>query len=169
MDDHGRTMIVLDRGSSRFQFRAGALIWSNRHILIHRAVNDPFWALPGGRVEFHEAGADALAREIEEEIRCGACVGPLRFVIENFFELGGRKAHEIGFYFEAELLQPLAFDEHEIIHRGRDGETDLEFRWVLPTLDNLNAFDLKPLPLRGLLNTMPEGMKHIVHRDGPVL
>ncbi|WP_370649341.1 hypothetical protein [Neorhizobium galegae] len=90
-------------------------------------------------------------------------------MIENFFELGGRKAHEIGFYFAAELSRPLAFDEDEIIHRSRDGETDLEFRWVLPTLDNLNAFDLKPLPLRGLLNTTPEGMKHIVYRDGPVL
>ncbi|WP_105401344.1 NUDIX hydrolase [Neorhizobium sp. T7_12] len=169
MDDHGRTMIVLDRGSSRFQFRAGALIWSNRHILIHRAVSDPFWALPGGRVEFHEAGADALAREIEEEIGCEARIGPLRFVIENFFELGGRKAHEIGFYFEAELSRPLAFDEREIIHRSRDGETDLEFRWVLPTLDNLDAFDLKPLPLRSLLTAIPEEMKHIVHRDGPAI
>jgi 8-oxo-dGTP pyrophosphatase MutT (NUDIX family) len=167
MGDHGRTMIVLDRGRSRFQFRAGALIWSNRHILIHRAVNDPFWALPGGRVEFHEAGADALAREIEEEIGCEARIGPLRFVIENFFELGGRKAHEIGFYFEAELSRPLAFDEHKIIHRSRDGEADLEFRWVLPTLDNLNAFDLKPQPLRSRLNTSSQEMKHIVHRDGP--
>ena len=60
-----RTMIVMDAGESRFQLRAGALIRSNGHILIHRAVGDPFWVLPGGRVEFHEAGAETLAREIQ--------------------------------------------------------------------------------------------------------
>jgi len=63
-----RTMIVFDDGPSRFQFRAAALIWVEGHILIHRSVSDPFWALPGGRIEFHEASAETLSREVEEEL-----------------------------------------------------------------------------------------------------
>jgi 8-oxo-dGTP pyrophosphatase MutT (NUDIX family) len=158
-------MIVMDAGSSRFQFRAGALIWCSQHLLIHRAVSDPFWALPGGRVEFHEASTEALAREIEEEMGCAAAIGPLRFVIENFFELAGRKAHEIGFYYEAELARPFPFHESDIVHRSREGNTDLEFRWVLPRNVVSGAIDLKPAPLVDLIETPPEGIVHVVHRD----
>ncbi|MBN8962637.1 MAG: NUDIX domain-containing protein [Rhizobiales bacterium] len=158
-------MIVMDAGSSRFQFRAGALIWCNGHLLIHRAVADPSWSLPGGRVEFHEAGAETLAREIAEEIGCAATIGPLRFVIENFFELGGRKAHEIGFYYQAELARPLPFHETDIVHRSRDGDTDLEFRWALPRSIASGAVDLKPAPLVDLINAPAEGIVHVVHRD----
>jgi 8-oxo-dGTP pyrophosphatase MutT (NUDIX family) len=140
-------MIVMDAGSSRFQFRAGALIWRSGHVLIHRAVSDPFWALPGGRVEFHETSAEALAREIKEEIGCSASIGRLRFVIENFFELEGRKAHEIGFYYEAELPRPFPFHETDIVHRSRDTNIDLEFRWVRPLTLGPGAIDLKPAPL----------------------
>lgn len=158
-------MIVMDAGSSRFQFRAGALIRCNDHLLIHRAVSDPFWALPGGRVEFHEASTEALAREIEEEMGCGATIGPLRFVIENFFELGGRKAHEIGFYYQAELARPLPFHESDVVHRSRDGDADLEFRWALPRDLASGAVDLKPAPLVELVNTTSDGVVHVVHRD----
>ncbi|MDJ1632211.1 NUDIX domain-containing protein [Agrobacterium rhizogenes] len=164
MTQGARTMIVMDAGDSRFQFRAGALIHSNGHILIHRAVTDPFWVLPGGRVEFHEAGAETLAREIEEEIGSSAVIGPLRFVVENFFELAGRKVHEVGFYYEAELARPLPFHESDIVHRVRDGSADLEFRWALPSKAVLDQFDLMPLPLRGLIETMPSGVQHMVRR-----
>ncbi|MFS8050057.1 NUDIX hydrolase [Rhizobium sp. BR 314] len=165
MTDDARTMIVMDAGNSRFQFRAGALIRANGHILIHRAVRDPFWVLPGGRVEFHEAGAETLAREIEEEIGCAATIGSLRFVIENFFELDGRRVHEVGFYYDAELSRPLPFHEDEIVHRIKDGGTDLEFRWARPTRAVLEQFDLKPAPLLALIESMPAGVQHIVRRN----
>ncbi|MDR9776218.1 NUDIX domain-containing protein [Rhizobium hidalgonense] len=165
MDDAARTMIVLDASQSRFQLRAGALIRSHGHILIHRVVGDIFWVLPGGRVEFHEAGAETLAREIEEEIGCRATVGPLRFVIENFFELAGRRVHEVGFYYEAQLMTALPFHESDIVHRVRDGAADLEFRWALPSRAALDQFDLQPMPLRELIETMPDGVQHLVRRD----
>ncbi|ARM87305.1 NUDIX hydrolase domain-containing protein [Rhizobium sp. CIAT894] len=165
MDDAARTMIVLDASNSRFQLRAGALIRSHGHILIHRVVGDTFWVLPGGRVEFHEAGAETLAREIEEEIGCQATVGPLRFIIENFFELAGRRVHEVGFYYEAELLSALPFHETDIVHRIRDGAADLEFCWALPSRAALDRFNLQPMPLRDLIETMPDGVQHLVRRD----
>ncbi|QGM99614.1 NUDIX domain-containing protein [Methylocystis parvus] len=76
-------MVVLDDGPSRFQFRAAALIWSEGRILVHRAVTDPFWSLPGGRVEFHESAAEALSREIIEELGSASTIGSLRVLIEN--------------------------------------------------------------------------------------
>lgn len=160
-----RTMIVMDAGASRFQFRAGALIRTKGHILIHRAVGDRGWCLPGGRVEMRESSAETLAREIEEEIGCAATIGELRFVIENFFELGGRTTHEIGFYFDATLLKPLPFKEDGIVHRVMDGDVELEFCWVLPTISRLDEFQLVPRPLRRLLGDGQTGFAHLVHRD----
>ncbi|MBW9063921.1 NUDIX domain-containing protein [Rhizobium herbae] len=167
MDDTARKMIVMDAGVSRFQLRAGALIWATDHILVHRAVGDPYWSLPGGRVELDESSEEALAREIDEELGCTATVGRLRFVIENFFELDGRKAHELGFYFDAELSRPLPFHESEIIHRVRDGNSDLEFRWALPTATTLHELDLKPRPLRDLIAAKNADFAHLVYRDVP--
>lgn len=160
-----RTMIVMDADSSRFQFRAGALIRSHGHILIHRNASDAYWALPGGRVEFHEAAAETLAREIEEELGRSATIGPLRLVIENFFELDGRKCHELGFYYDAELSTPLPFHDSEVVHRSVDGSSELEFRWALPTAAALTSFDLKPAPLLDLIGDMPETVAHVTHRD----
>ncbi len=148
-----RTMIVLNKGASLFQCRAAALIRAEGHVLIHRSVADPFWALPGGRVEFHEASAETLSREIEEELGSASVVGPLRLLIENFYEFGDRKAHELGFYYDVDLHAPPPFVQDEIVHRSRDGSTELEFRWALP--DQLAGFDLKPAALIPLLTTLP--------------
>ncbi len=165
MAETARTMIVMDSAESRFQLRAGALIRSGSHILVHRVVGDRYWSLPGGRVEFHEAGAETLAREIEEEIGCKATIGPLRFIIENFFDLSGRRVHEVGFYYEAELSQPLPFHETEIVHRVRDGNADLEFRWAPATRAGLDRFELVPPTLRDLVESGSGNIQHLVRRD----
>ena len=158
-----RTMIVLDHGPSRFQVRAAALIWAEGHILIHRSVDDPFWALPGGRIELHEASAETLSREIEEELGTISVVGPMRLLIENFFELSGRKSHELGFYYDVQLHSPPPFIPDAIVHRSHDGDTGLEFRWALP--EQLPSFDLKPTTLIHLIGNLPPAFAHIVHRD----
>jgi 8-oxo-dGTP pyrophosphatase MutT (NUDIX family) len=156
-------MVVLDDGLSRFQFRAVALVWNNDRILVHRAATDPFWALPGGRVELHEAAAEALSREILEELGSRSSVGPLRLVIENFFELNGRVAHELGFYYDVELHSPPPYSDKEIVWRGHEEDVELEFRWALPS--QLTDLDLKPTALLPILADMPTSFTHIVHRD----
>lgn len=158
-------MIVLDAGVRRFQMRACALIRANGHVLIHRAVPDEIWALPGGRVEHGEAAAETLSREIREEIGCDGRIGPLRFVIENFFRMGGRDAHEIGFYFDVTLAMPPPFSATEVVHRCRDGDADLEFRWVADSAPELAAWNLRPVLLRDMLSDIPDLVQHRVHRD----
>jgi 8-oxo-dGTP pyrophosphatase MutT (NUDIX family) len=160
-----RTMLVLDAGVRRFQVRACALIRDRDHVLIHRAVPDTIWALPGGRVEHGEPAAEALQREVREEIGCDATVGPLRFVIENFFHMGGRDAHELGFYFDVTLAEPLAFITTDVVLRSRDGDADLEFRWVRPSAAELTRWNLRPVLLREMLEDVDGPMQHRVHRD----
>lgn len=89
----------------------------------------------------------------------------MRFIIENFFCTEGRKFHEIGFYYDAELSRSLPFHENDVIHRSRDGNADLEFRWIPPVRTALDALDLQPLSLRRLIETMPAGVEHVVQRD----
>lgn len=158
-------MIVLEAGARRFQMRACAIIRSGGHVLIHRAVPDTIWALPGGRVEHGEAAAETLRREMVEEIGSDATVGPLRYLIENFFRMGGRDAHEIGFYFDVVLATPPPFSPADVVHRSRDGDVDLEFRWVADTAPALSAWNLRPVLLRDMLSGMSTAVEHRVHRD----
>lgn len=67
MTETARTVIVIDSAESRFQPRAGALIRASEHILIHRAVGETFWSSPGGRVEFHEAGAEGIRHFVRQD------------------------------------------------------------------------------------------------------
>jgi ADP-ribose pyrophosphatase YjhB (NUDIX family) len=48
-----------------------------RVLLTHHTYRRPAWGLPGGFVGRHEQGADALAREIREELSVAAHIGPL--------------------------------------------------------------------------------------------
>ena len=70
-----RAMLSFDVGAGKFQARAAAIIRREDHILIHRMIRDPFWTLPGGRVEFGEDAATTVAREIAEEL--GRAVAPI--------------------------------------------------------------------------------------------
>lgn len=52
----------------RVRQRAAALIQSEGRVLLHRVVGDAFWALPGGGIESGETAAQALVRELQEEL-----------------------------------------------------------------------------------------------------
>jgi ADP-ribose pyrophosphatase YjhB (NUDIX family) len=76
-------MISFDSGGNRFNFRAAGVAArpSDGRFLLHRTVRDPFWTLPGGRCELGETGAEALAREMREELGVAVQVGRLLFVL----------------------------------------------------------------------------------------
>ncbi len=62
--------------------------------------------LLGGHVEFGERAAEALAREIMEEISADCVVGPLLEVVENSFTHEGEPGQEVVFLFAAFLSDP---------------------------------------------------------------
>ena len=67
-------MLSFPTPGGRFSVRTVAVLLHCGRLLTHRMEHDNFWSLPGGRVEFGEASAAALARELHEEL--GITIGP---------------------------------------------------------------------------------------------
>src|SRR5690606_16384382 len=97
------SMISVDIGPAHFLYRVGGVCLHDGRVLLHRAVGDDFWSLPGGRCEILETAADALTREMREELAVKVTVGRLLWVVEDFFTMDGRPYHQIGLYFAVDL------------------------------------------------------------------
>jgi 8-oxo-dGTP pyrophosphatase MutT (NUDIX family) len=150
----------------RFTVRAAAIFRRDGHVLIHRAVKDDFWVVPGGRVEFGEAAAETVQREILEEMAMTAKIGALRYVVENFFTLDGFRVHELGYYFDGEITGAFPFaPDGAVCFRSCEvdaAQTELEFAWVRPEPETLVARRLYPMPLRTMLAQPGDGCQHLV-------
>ncbi|HRH77879.1 MAG TPA: NUDIX hydrolase [Cellvibrionaceae bacterium] len=149
-------MICFDTVEGRFNFRSVAVIIHSDHILIHRAVEDNFWALPGGRVEFFENSDLTVKREMIEELGLECEVVRQLWHVENFFEYNALKFHELANYFLVSFArQPLI--ESEIDFKGLETSVNLLFRWV--PLVNLKSYNLKPEFLIDKLIDLPNSLE----------
>nr|WP_260986873.1 NUDIX domain-containing protein [Paenibacillus terrae] len=90
-------MITFTEGQNKFNFRVAGIAVHRDRILLHTTLQDDFWNLPGGRVEFQESTDQALIREIREELGIDIQIDKLLYVNEDFFEYDRMKYHEIGF------------------------------------------------------------------------
>ena len=77
---------------------------------------ETFFRLLGGGIEFGGAGADALRRELGEELRVEVEVGRFLGAVENLFTYEGEPGHEIALVYECRLggREPYERDEWEI-------------------------------------------------------
>jgi 8-oxo-dGTP pyrophosphatase MutT (NUDIX family) len=155
-------MIAFDRDGRRFNYRVAAVCFHNDRVLLHRAPGQDYWTLPGGRCELGEPAAEALARELREELDVEARVGRLVWLVENLFDHDGLAWHELLWCFAVELpanaphLQPVEFVRHP-----HDGE--LIFRWF--GLEDLAGIELYPRFLAGALRLPPSHITHVVERE----
>ena len=131
-----------DPQGRRFMLRAAAVIVSDGRVLLHRRAGDDFWALPGGRVEWGETGAQAVQRELREELDWHVEVSALRWTVENFFEYRGRLHHELGLYYDTVVHASTAVSPVSV-------EPGLEFAWF--ALKALDAVPLRPTFLAAAL------------------
>jgi ADP-ribose pyrophosphatase YjhB (NUDIX family) len=85
-----------------------ALLVEDGRLLVNQHLLPDRLALFGGRVEKGETLRGALARELLEELGVRVELGPLAYLIENFYvDNRARRIHELGFYFRARALRPL--------------------------------------------------------------
>lgn len=169
-------MISFDAGPWRFHLRAAAIIRDGDRVLLHRVGDDPFWALPGGRVEIGETAEAAVRREMQEELGSEVRVERLESVVENLFSYRGRQQHGLELHFAVALPEGSALLGMPSFERwensgGLNGEpataVSLSFRWF--HRDELAGLDLRPAFLADQLSE-PSGdaaIRHIVHDDHP--
>ena len=63
-----KPVISFTKGVQKYNLRAAAVLVHDGAVLLHRLEGDPYWALPGGRVELGESGAETVVREMQEEL-----------------------------------------------------------------------------------------------------
>lgn len=105
----------------------GVLI-HNRHLLICQNRQHGHLFLPGGHVEFGEPAAEALQREIQEEMGIHLAVGTFLGACEASFQqrrsAGVKRHHELNLLFQ--LLVPKGFSRSLVVSR----EDHIKFIWI---------------------------------------
>ena len=162
-----RTMITFKQGSTKFTYRIGGIAIHNGHVLFQRATLDPahiFWFLPGGRAEIGESAQETLEREMIEEMGERVHVGPLLYIVENFFA-DKQKHHELGLYFAMSLpADSFHLREMRTVVRKEAGfDLPIIFDWL--ALSQLAEMDVQPSFFRRALQQLPEQPMHIVLHD----
>jgi 8-oxo-dGTP pyrophosphatase MutT (NUDIX family) len=95
-----------------------ALIFDGDRLLVSEgfdgAKRERFYRLLGGGIDFGETGAEAVAREVGEEI--GARVASAEYIatLENIFVYLGAPGHEIARVYAVALADPAAYADDEI-------------------------------------------------------
>jgi ADP-ribose pyrophosphatase YjhB (NUDIX family) len=158
-------VISFDLDGIRFNFRFGGVCVHDGHVLLNRNSADDWWYLPGGRCAPLEASADTLAREIQEELQVDIQLGELIWVIENFFQLGGRDWHEVGLYYRFALPEICQYVDKARSYTRIDTDMGLELIYAWVPLAGLNRIRLLPAFLAERLQRLPTSSEHIVHWD----
>ncbi|MEQ8482489.1 MAG: NUDIX hydrolase [Hoeflea sp.] len=166
MSSSRRTIRFEDAGR-RFNARVAGLALRDGHLLIHRAVHEPFWTIPGGTAELGEDSRTTLLREMREELGVEVSVGRLVFMVENFFRFEDCDWHEIGWYYLMDLPRTFPFLANgRTVHEVVDGRNRLEFKWVPATRTELKRLPLPPVFLAERIENLPGQVEHIVWDDG---
>jgi ADP-ribose pyrophosphatase YjhB (NUDIX family) len=118
--------------SNRIRPIAGALIRDRQRILVWDDYNPSTGervAVPlAGGVEFGETGAEAIARELDEEI--GATPARVEFlgIFEEIFAWAGQQRHELWMLYDVDLANRAIYETEQVDVTEDDG-TSYVARW----------------------------------------
>lgn len=129
-------MNIQSNDNTRLNIRVGAFIYdlSKNYVLIHKKINNDYWMLPGGRLEFYESTDEAIKREIHEEVGYNLDFN-LVMILENFYTTNNIQVHELDFNFLGIYNKVI---KEEFTFYGLEGEYMI-FRWVHK--NNINNYN----------------------------
>jgi ubiquinone/menaquinone biosynthesis C-methylase UbiE/ADP-ribose pyrophosphatase YjhB (NUDIX family) len=153
-------IVCFDRDDRRFNLRVAAVIRRGRQVLLHRALADDFWTLPGGRPMLGEDSTSALVRELREELDVEAVVERLLWTVESFFDYEDRRHHQVALYFLAQLPVDCPLANGPSAFAGREPHLPLEFRWFDP--EELPGIKVYPTFLASNLDDLPDHPVHLI-------
>ena len=156
-------MIAFSRGDVRFNYRVAGVAIYNGKVLLQKLAREGFWFLPGGRAELQETARESLTREMSEELQTDITVERLLWVVENFFEHGGKAFHELGLYFLMSFPHDAPVLHAEQAFFVEEASNEFIFQWH--ALESLKELPLYPSFLSTALQELPSGTEHIVQID----
>ncbi len=156
-------MLSFRDGDKCFNYRVVGVALVGDKVLLHKEDREDFWSLPGGRGEWFEHSIDTLKREMIEEIGTEVVVGPLLWIVENFYTYDRQKRHELALYYRMTLPDGSRYRNTAEPLAGTEEATPMTFRWF--HLDQLENLVLHPSFLSEALRSPLDGIRHIVHHD----
>ena len=136
-----------------FGIRATALIIKDGKIFLTKDSKGRYYTI-GGAIAVNEVAADAVVREVKEELGVDSCVNQLAFVVENQFTQEGIHFHNIEFHFVVDLIGEMP---DEMI----EGKLKQPCEWI--EIDNLVNLDVVPAFLARELPNWDRQVKHIMN------
>ena len=150
--------ISLTYDGGRFTLRAVALIMDRGRLLAVRdRVHDSYYTV-GGRIRTGESSAQAAEREAFEETGRRFAAERLVFVQERFHDYNGSAHHEISFHY---IMKGDATGIESGVYTDQSAET---LHWL--PIEQLAQVKLVPQFLKSALRQLPEGVTHVVSREG---
>ncbi|HSI82184.1 MAG: NUDIX hydrolase [Candidatus Methylacidiphilales bacterium] len=126
----------------RIRTLALGIFWDKGRILVNKSYDSAkqqyFYRALGGSIEYGETGAQALVREIKEELNAEIANARYLFTLENIFEYEGEIGHEIVLFYDATFIDETLYDR-EVLHGVEDCGEPIVAMWK--SLDEFERTD----------------------------
>lgn len=156
--------ITFKTPEGNFNDRVCAVIIHDGRLLAMHDGRAPYFYLPGGRVRLHEASADALRRELREELGIEARIIRPLWLDESFFteDVTGERFHELCLYY---LVDPADLGARGDIFQQADASNGRvnTFEWL--AFERVRMEYLYPDFIKREIDRLPESLALITHRN----
>lgn len=152
--------ITIDMNGIIFNSRACGVVINGNKILLHKAKNDDFWTLVGGRIKTGETSEEAVIREFKEELTEEVSIDRLLYTVENFFEFNKITVHEYMFVYLLNMQKSISISDNQIIETP---DERLIFKWF--NINEISSLNIEPSFLKKELYSIPVNVTHIINKE----